>query len=233
MNGPNFDHEIQKDPRLERLMTKVERRGSTPGKRKPNRKPRKDSPDPRKLGTMLDAFTEDRQIRAFELSLQGFSNSRIAALLGTTRTLIAKDIAEECERRADERAADKRTHIERSVQAYEQMIAAGYIRIRELAQLAEQESWQGSSAYRGIIVREQMLIAKLQKQIEEIQGFRATTKIDITNNNTTNTLAVVDKAVAAFEMLPPEMQAEIRRKARALREMDDAMLNVTPEALAQ
>jgi transposase len=174
------------------------------------------TPDPR------NAAIDARQTEAFRLKVAGYSNSEIAKTLGCDRETVARDVSLEAARRAKERGKDREELISTSAAAYETMWRDTMLRIQNLRKLAnETKSEKTRASYLSIIAKEGQVALKARRQMEDILGLLEVP--DITINDNRGATHIHNEVKAMFAVVPAEIRAQVRERARLER-----MKNVTP-----
>jgi len=178
-------------------------------------------------------------VRAYELSVCGFSNLAIAATLKCDRKTVTRDIAMEGQRRALESAGDREQLIGRSVAFYDKLISDSFLRIAEIrAAIAAATRERTKIELRHLVRLEVDGIRKSKRQSEEVQGLHVALSIDASTTN--NFTLAVGSALAAFGAVESETRALMRRQGRNDRKADaaaqalaeraeDALKDVTPQ----
>lgn len=165
----------------------------------------------------MHAAIEARQLRAFDLRVQGVSMPAIAKLLGVGRDTIAADVLLESQRRFIERATDRQTDVERSLSLYDSIISATSLQIAESQRdIAASTGHATRATHRATITRDRQLLLRAARQAEETAGLHS--KMEVTVHHA-NANAETARIIAAFKLLPPDERAEIRVAARERREV--------------
>jgi len=219
----------------------------------PEKKPRrKRSPDlirgqkgpgrPPRVPNPPDPMILARQIRHYELHVDGASVAAVARNTGHNRDTVALDIEMEGQRRFAERRFNAGRSTEIAIERYEGVITRSRIRIGQMTAKAQgilldpndpakgyRRGYEPDLDAQKTCVFEERNIIQAQKRIDELQGLRPVKAPEgqgSAENGPLDALAVIGILTA----LPVEDRIAALRAARERRE---AMKNVTPVPVGQ